>query len=247
MDHNFILRPNAIPVYSFLSFIKARQLENKTFQQKKILDCGAGGMTPPLGLFYLHGFETWGIDISEDQLQKASCFAEQNGMALNLHKGDMRQIPFEDDTFDYVYEHYAMCHLSKKDTALAVREMFRVLKTGGYCFLGVISMDSWPKSMFGREENTGEFFGEENGEMLTLHSAFSDQEAEALVAEWEIVSHEKRVNYLREDAQVVSLDSWMKHYQENQNRYSEEEWRSKYAHRLQEFKYVHTYYYLRKP
>lgn len=36
-------------------------------------------------------------------------------------------MPFEAETFDYVYEHYSMCHLSKKDTALAIDEMYRVL------------------------------------------------------------------------------------------------------------------------
>ena len=72
---------------------------------------------------------------------------------MHLREGDMRQLSFEEGAFDYVYEHYSMCHLSKQDTSLAVSEMYRVLKQGGLCFLGVISADTWPKSLFGQEEH----------------------------------------------------------------------------------------------
>ncbi len=153
---NVILRPNGIPVYSFLSLINARQAEDDGLQ-KKILDCGAGGPVPPLALFHQHGFEGWGIDTSKEQLERARQFCQGQGIELYLREGDMRWIPFEEGAFDYIYEHYSMCHLSKQDTDLAVSEMYRVLKRGGVCFLGVISADTWPKSLFGQEEQPGEY------------------------------------------------------------------------------------------
>ena len=131
---NVILRTNAIPVYGFLSFINARHPQGETSQRSKILDCGAGGPVPPLALFHQHGFEAWGIDASDEQLDQARQFCEQQGLELHLRTGDMRRIPFEDGTFDYVYEHYSVCHLSKQDTVLAVSEMYRVLKRPGLCF-----------------------------------------------------------------------------------------------------------------
>ena len=200
-----ILRTNAIPVYGFLSFIAARQPEGGSLLQSKILDCGAGGPVPPLALFAQHGFEGWGIDSSEGQLDRAKQFCQERGLELSLRKGDMRHIPFEDETFDYVYEHYAMCHLSKQDTALAVSEMYRVLKRQGLCFLGVISTDSWPRSSFGEERAPGEYWGEEGGDELTLHSLFSDEEADELVSAWEIVSKEKHISYLPSAFQYAHL------------------------------------------
>lgn len=241
-----VLCPNAIPVYGFLSIIIARQPQGETLPQRKILDCGAGGPVPPLALFHQHGFEGWGIDTSEGQLARARQFCEAQGIELHLRQGDMRCIPFEDDTFDYVYEHYSMCHLSKQDTALAVSEMYRVLKRGGLCFLGVISTDTWPKSVFGQEGEPGEYWGEEGEEELTLHSMFSDEEANELVSSWEIVSKEKQVRYLREAAEEISVKAWMGLYEEVGARYTREEWRARYERRTNAFQYAHLYFILRK-
>jgi SAM-dependent methyltransferase len=243
---NSILRTNAIPVYGFLSLIHARN-EGGTLRDKKILDCGAGGILPPLALFHQQGFDSWGIDISDEQIQKAKEFCDQQGIPLHLRKGDIRQIPFEDETFDYVYEHYSMCHLSKSDTMCAIHQMDRVLKKGGLCFLGVISLDTWPKSSFGTEREPGQFWGKEHGEEWTLHSMFSDEEAEQLMSGWEVIAKEKRVRYMREDAQKTSLATWMELYREVQDRYTREAWETKYPRRVHEFQYTHVYYFLRKP
>jgi ubiquinone/menaquinone biosynthesis C-methylase UbiE len=189
-----ILRTNAIPVYGFLSTIHAKRPTVKGQPRAKVLDCGAGGPVPPLALFAQQGFEAWGIDISEAHLNEARQFCKDNGVDIHLQPGDMREIPFEDDTFDYVYEHYAMCHLSKQDTARAIDEMHRVLKKEGLCFLGVISMDTEPKTGFGEEKSPGEYWGQEGGGD-TLHSLFTDAEIEELLSDWEVLSKEKRIQY----------------------------------------------------
>ena len=71
---DIILRTNAIPIYGFLSTINAKVPLERGQPRGKILDCGAGGSVPPLALFAQHGFEAWGIDISEDHLDKARRF-----------------------------------------------------------------------------------------------------------------------------------------------------------------------------
>ncbi len=243
---NIILRRNAPFVYAFLSLINTDLDEAETLDQKKILDCAAGGLVPPLVLFHQHGFQTWGIDLSDEQLQRAEAFCEQHGIEMNLSAGDMRQMSFEDETFDYVYEHYSMCHLSKKDTARAISEMYRVLKKGGLCFLGVISMNSWPKSVLGEEKEPGEFWGQEHGE-LTAHSLFTDDESDQLVSAWEIVAKDKMATYMQRYAQEMSLEDWMDLYQEVQDDYSREAWKDEYEKRANKFQYAHTYYFLRKP
>ncbi len=79
---NIILSPNAAPVYRFLSFILSRDLA-----PGKILDCGAGGPLPPLAIFAQQGFDCWGIDISDQQLEKAKAFAAEHDLTLHLQKG----------------------------------------------------------------------------------------------------------------------------------------------------------------
>ncbi len=241
---NIILQDNATPVYAFLSFIQTHQAQTETFRGKKVLDCGAGGPVPPLALFHQHGFEAWGIDVSDEQLQRAEAFCREHEINLHLRKGDMRHIPFEDETFDFVYEHYSMCHLTKQDTALAIHEMYRVLKKGGLCFLGVVSTDTWP--MVGQEKEPGEFWFDEHGEE-TVHSAYTDDEVDQLFAEWEIVRKETRVTWFRERAAKITLEDWMNMYSDAQRRYSSEDWKAMYGKRVTKSRYTHLYYFLRKP
>ena len=240
-----ILRTNATPVYGFLNFINARQLLGEIGLKLKILDCGAGGQVPPLALFYEHGFEAWGIDISEKQLELAKQYCIEKRMGIDFRKGDMRKIPFDDESFDCVYENYSMCHLGKKDTAIAIGEMNRVTRKNGLCFLGFISMDSWPKSLYGVEEDPGEFWADE-GEDRGRHSMFTNEEADQLVNAWEILSKEKRVKYLQSSAEKITLDEWMEMYVGDGQGYPKESWRSLYDQRVNKFNYSHIYYILRK-
>jgi hypothetical protein len=124
--------------------------------------------------------------------------------------------------------------------------MIRVLKPGGLCFLGVISTDSWPPSFLGQERETGEFWGDEGGEE-TLHSAFTDAEADALVLTCEIVEKEKHMHYLSSLAERLSLEEWMNVRQEADPVPSEKVWRARYGQRANAYQYVHLYYCVRKP
>lgn len=238
---DIILRPNAIPVYGFLSRIAAGGLPAEGEPRLKVLDCGAGGPVPPVALFAQHGFEACGIDIGSEQLESAKQFCAALGIEVDLRQGDMRALPFEDESFDYVFEHYAMCHLSKEDTVKAVSEMQRVLKPGGMAFFGVISTDCWPKSFFGEEKIPGEFWMEEHGE-LTRHSMFTDAEADALTAGWEVLSRAKQVSFLRDAALETSLEDWMA-LRDGQD---EKDWRARYDERANDFVYVHLYFKLEK-
>jgi len=235
-----ILRPNAIPVYGFLS-----QLNTHDNQQGKILDCGAGGPVPPLALFAQHGYACWGIDISAEQLSQASHFCQEHQLAINLQPGDMRALPFEDGFFDHVYEHYAMCHLNKKDTLKTIQEMYRVTKSGGFCFLGMISAETWPRSMFGEEKGPGEYWGEEGGERR-MHSMFTQEEADQLVADWEVVKKEKQVHYFQSSDHKASPEEWMARLQEIDTGPSRDEWEAMYEENAGAFQYHHLYYTLRK-
>ena len=94
------------PAYHFLSCL---QRNHEIHAEKNIiLVCGAGGVVPPLGLLYEHGFKTFGIDSCDDQIALARKFGKEQNMQLNLQKGDMRAIPFPDISFDFVFEMYSM-------------------------------------------------------------------------------------------------------------------------------------------
>lgn len=58
----------ASPLYLFLKYC------NESSLGKVILDCGAGGESPPLALFYQYDYETNGIDISDKALEESHRF-----------------------------------------------------------------------------------------------------------------------------------------------------------------------------
>lgn len=241
-----ILRRNSAHVYEFLCFINERHTEAERTYQGRILDCGAGGPVPPLALFAQYGYEAWGIDISDGQLSLASHFCQQQGLDVHFRQADMRKIPFEDESFEYVYEHYSMCHLSKKDTASTIQEMYRVLKPQGLCLLGVMSVDCWPTSRLGQEMEPGEFWGDE-GDEGRLHSLFSDEEIEDLLSGWEIVFKEKQVRTLWGAGNPSSKQAWMDAHATAGSGYSRAAWEAQYGHRADEFHYAHLFYIVRKP
>lgn len=239
-----ILRTNATAVYRFLSRIYASLETGARLEGRRILDCGAGGPVPPLAIFAEQGMACHGIDVSQEQLVKAQDFAQQTGLPIQFQLGDMRGIPFADDTFDYVYEHFSMCHLSKADTAIAIDEMRRVLKPGGLAFLGVISLDCWPLSFYGEERLPGERWMDEDGKE-TRHSLFSDLEANALVASWNIEGKEKSV--IQVGGASLSKEEWNALRPEAPEPSSLDAWMARYPERTDLCQYVHTYFYLAKP
>jgi ubiquinone/menaquinone biosynthesis C-methylase UbiE len=130
----------ATPLYEFLRQCNAIPLP------KNVLDCGAGGSQPPLSMFYAAGYKTYGIEIAQDSLQEAQQFCAESQMVLNIIGGDMRQIPFQEEQFSFVYSYNAIDFMTKPDIAIAMGEITRVLKSGGLCYVNYLSVDdaeSW--------------------------------------------------------------------------------------------------------
>ena len=239
-----VLRMNATPVYRFLSLIVSRLDDGETVRGQSILDCGCGGAVPPLAIFAEQGMEAVGVDISERQLESAAGFVDRTGLDVRLQRADMRDLPFPDAAFDYVYEHYSMCHLSRADTAQAVSEMRRVLKPEGLAFLGVISTESWPPSSYGEERAPGERWMVEDGDEVR-HSLFSDAQADRLVSDWHVLLKEKDV--LHVGGEELSETDWAALRAEAVVPRSAEEWAAEYERRTDYVRYVHSYYALKKP
>ncbi|WP_246366915.1 class I SAM-dependent methyltransferase [Paraliobacillus salinarum] len=130
MEHVF----NQTPLYKFLSYCNHEGLE------RSVLDCGAGGPFPPLALFKQFDYQTYGIELNDGQIKKASIFAINHNLALNIRKGDIRNLPFNDHSISYIYSYNTIFHMKKDDIVMAINEMKRVLKTGGLCFINFLSI-----------------------------------------------------------------------------------------------------------
>ena len=134
------------PLYKFLRFCNQEDLE------KEVLDCGAGGACPPLGLFAENGYKTLGIEFDDSQLEKADRFAKEHNLKLNILKGDMRKLPFKDESISFVYSYNSIFHMKKEDVLKSIDELKRVLKPGGLLFVNFLSVNDF---RYGEGEEVG--------------------------------------------------------------------------------------------
>jgi len=71
----------------------------------------------------------FGIDISEPTVTQARAAFDAEGGALQSAVGDVRDLPFRDESFDAIYSMGTIEHFD--ETERAVEEMARVLRPGG--------------------------------------------------------------------------------------------------------------------
>jgi len=188
------------------------QLLNYTqnLEEKTVLDCGAGGQTPPLALFHMYGFKTTGIDISRSQIEASREYMKKHDMDLNIIPGNMLDLEFPDESFSCVYSYNSSVHLSKRDTRRAVDEMLRVLKPDGIMYINFIWLPA--KEMYlGEERAPGEcWMMGRDGEMV-LHTLFSEEEADEIMKDTEILLKNKEMLTMKIGDELLD-DAYIHYY-----------------------------------
>jgi len=180
--------------------------------EKKILDCGAGGSNPKIAVFSEKGYEAHGVEISDTQIERAQKYAKDNKLNFKIIKADMRHLPYEDESFSFVYSHHTIMHLTKAGTKLAIGEMLRVLKKGGLLYINFQSTDStglkWGNDIGDNEildiSEAGKYGFEE-----TFHSYYNDDEADELFRELKLLHKGKTsfsYTYNDEDCLGVTIE-----------------------------------------
>jgi arsenite methyltransferase len=95
----------------------------------KVLDVASGTGESAFYLVRNFGCMVIGIDISEYMIERSKRKAIEKGVIIEFKKGDAHDLPFTDNTFDVVISECTTCLLNKE---MAIGEMVRVAKTGGY-------------------------------------------------------------------------------------------------------------------
>jgi len=96
----------------------------------KALDLGCGVGRHALA-FARAGFETHAMDLAEAGLAELDKSARAGGLTVSTHLAPMTELPFEDNSFDYVLSFNVIYHGDPSIVKKAISEIARVLKPGG--------------------------------------------------------------------------------------------------------------------
>jgi ubiquinone/menaquinone biosynthesis C-methylase UbiE len=99
--------------------------EFRKHRGEEVLEIGCGTGSDLLQ-FAKHGALATGIDLTTRHVELAR---KRVGDLAIVHEADARNLPLEDESFDYVYSHGVLHHTDEPEQV--VREMFRVLRPGG--------------------------------------------------------------------------------------------------------------------
>lgn len=116
---------------------------------ERVLDLGCGrGAVLLMAAEYLPRGQAVGVDIwsNKDQSGNAMATTQQNALAegvaerVELHTADMRQLPFENDSFDLIVSSVAIHNINHQvGRDQAIDEAWRVLRPGGRLLIADIS------------------------------------------------------------------------------------------------------------
>jgi arsenite methyltransferase len=95
----------------------------------KVLDVASGTGQSAYYLAESLSCDVIGIDASEWMIEKAREKGKQKKLTVEFKKADAHDLPFADNTFDAVISECTTCVLDKE---LAISEMVRVVRPGGY-------------------------------------------------------------------------------------------------------------------
>src|SRR6185295_8564705 len=110
---------------------------------KRLLEVGVGAGTDHLQ-WARAGADCYGVDLTDAAIDTTRERLALYDLSSNLQRVDAEHLPFEDNSFDFVYS-WGVIHHSEKPEAI-IAEIHRILKPGGM-FIGMMyhrpALASW--------------------------------------------------------------------------------------------------------
>jgi ubiquinone/menaquinone biosynthesis C-methylase UbiE len=107
----------------------ARRIADELPRGRRVLEVAPGPGYFAIELAKIGGYRITGLDISRTFVEIASRNAAAAGVPVDFQRGDASQMPFDDESFDFL-----LCRAAFKNFArpvAALKEMHRVLAPGG--------------------------------------------------------------------------------------------------------------------
>lgn len=179
------------PSEDVVRFIASRFKNVADRTQIRALDVGCGGGAHTWFLAR-EGFDAFGIDGSESAIQQAMALLERDGLAANLKVGDFAQLDYPAEFFDVIIDSCAVQHNDFSNIQLIHRQIWNLLKPGGY-FGGILinaETSGWEDAEK-IEDNTYTNFKSGPIQKELLVHFFTESEVHEIMSGYELFNLEK--------------------------------------------------------
>ena len=117
----------------------------KHLKSGKILEIGPGPGYLSIEIAKLGDFQITGLDISETMVEIARRNAQEAGADVVFKLGDASNVPFRDNTFDFIISSGSLHHW--KEPVKVINEVYRVLKTDGEALIDDVRKNASKEEM----------------------------------------------------------------------------------------------------
>lgn len=112
--------------------------------------CGTGTLAIAAGRHVGSSGKVYGIDASPEMIARAGKKAGKAGQGIEFRNASIEALPFQDAQFDVVLSTLILHHLPRQVRENGLREIRRVLKTGGRVLVVDFGQSERPKGLIGR-------------------------------------------------------------------------------------------------
>jgi len=177
-----IWEPHDIVVQFVARFLKKRQGYDSYLihrDAQRVLDLGCGNGAQSIFLARM-GYEVHGIDVSEEAINVAREYANQEALSIEFSTEGCDQLSFKTNFFDAVICHGVLDHIPMEKAILSAQEVYRVLSPGG---LLLVSLASVRSSLFGEGLSAGRntYVLEDGPEEGEIQHYFDEEEISMLL------------------------------------------------------------------
>lgn len=169
-------------IIRFCSRLIQKQLTHNKFDVKRpaerMLDLGCGNGRHAM-YFARQGMKAAGIDVSDQAIDWANDWAGREGLEVDFRVGDIRNLPFEDQSFDVVVSHGVLDHVPMETARKAASEVRRVLRPNGLFYCDLRSTEDFEYGV-GEQAGLNTFVVSDGYEQGLVQHFFSRAETEEL-------------------------------------------------------------------
>lgn len=170
-------------IVRFSARLIQKRLAYDTYEVKTevehVLDLGCGNGRHVI-FFAQQGFKASGIDVSAKAIEWAKDWCNREGVDADLRVGDIKQLPYDDHSFDVVVSHGVLDHVLMEEARRAAEEVSRVLRPSGLFYCDLRSIEDF-ESGIGKRVAPNTFAIQEGFEEGLIQHFFTLDEVHALL------------------------------------------------------------------